>query len=74
MVSDSNKFVLIRSEGRGSVEKQIVSRTASTYELLVKAQVDYIEIGYQDNEAVQRPTGALWLSGMQITSINETSG
>jgi len=59
MVSDSNKFVLIRSEGRGSVEKQLVSRTASTYELLVKAQVDYIEIGYKDNEAVQRPTGAL---------------
>jgi len=36
MVSDSNKFVLIRSEGRMSVGKQLVLRTASTYELLVK--------------------------------------
>jgi len=30
-VSDSNKFVLIRSEGRGSVGKQLVLRTASTH-------------------------------------------
>jgi len=30
MVSDSNKFVLIRSECRGSVGKQLVLRTAST--------------------------------------------
>jgi len=37
MVSDSNKFVLIRSEGRVSVGKQLVPRTASTYQLLVKA-------------------------------------
>ena len=37
MVSDSNKFVLIRSEGRVSVGKQLVLRTASTYQLLVKA-------------------------------------
>jgi len=37
MVSDSNKFVLIRSEGRASVGKQLVLRTASTYQLLVKA-------------------------------------
>jgi len=35
MVSDSNKFVLIRSESRGNVGKQLVLRTASTYELLV---------------------------------------
>jgi len=28
MVSDSNKFVLIRSEGRVSVGKQLVLRTA----------------------------------------------
>jgi len=34
MVSDPNKFVLIRSEGRGSVGKQLVLRT---YQLLVKA-------------------------------------
>jgi len=37
MVSDSNKFVLIRSEGRVSVGRQFVLRTASTYQLLVKA-------------------------------------
>jgi len=37
MASDFNKFVLNRSEGRGSVGKQLVLRTASTYELLVKA-------------------------------------
>jgi len=37
MVSDSNKFVLIRSEGRESVGKQLVQRTASTYQFLVKA-------------------------------------
>jgi len=38
MVSDSNKFVLIRSEGRGSVGKQLVLLTASTYQLLVKVK------------------------------------
>jgi len=37
MVSDSKKFVLVRSEGRGSAGKQLVLRTASTYQLLVKA-------------------------------------
>jgi len=37
MVSDSNKFVLIISEGRVGVGKQLVLRTASTYQLLVKA-------------------------------------
>jgi len=31
MVSDSNKFVLIRSEGRGSVGKHLDLRIASTY-------------------------------------------
>jgi len=34
MVSDSNKLVLIRSEGRVSVGKQLFVRIASTYELL----------------------------------------
>jgi len=34
MVSDSNKFVLIRSEGRWSVEKQLVLRTASNHQML----------------------------------------
>ena len=37
MVSDSNKFVPIRSEDRRSVGKQLVLRTASTYQLLAKA-------------------------------------
>jgi len=37
MVSDSNKFVFVRSEGRGSVGKQVVLSNASTYQLLVKA-------------------------------------
>jgi len=37
MVSYSNKFVLIRSKGRGSVGKQLVLRTAFTHHLLVKA-------------------------------------
>jgi len=37
MVSDTNKFVLVRSKGRGSVGKQLVVRTAYTYQLLVKA-------------------------------------
>jgi len=41
VVSDSNKFVLIRSEGRGSIGKQSVLRTASTYQLLVKAPTMY---------------------------------
>jgi len=36
-VSDSNKFVLFRSEGRVSVGKQLVLRIVSTYQLLVKA-------------------------------------
>jgi len=36
MVSDSNTFVLIRSEGRVSVGKQLVLRSASTCQLLVK--------------------------------------
>ena len=37
MVSDSNTFVFIRSEGRWSVRKQLVLCTASTYQLLLKA-------------------------------------
>ena len=38
MVSDSNIFVLIRSEDRQrACGKQLVLRTASTYQLLVKA-------------------------------------
>jgi len=59
MVSDSNKFVLIRSKDRGGVGKQLVLRTAATYQLLVKHQVDYMETGYSNDEAVQRPPGAL---------------
>jgi len=41
MVSNSNKSVLTRSKGTGSVGKHLVLRTASTYQLLVKAPVDY---------------------------------
>jgi len=37
MVSDSNKFVLIGSEGTVSVGKQLVLPIASSYQLLVKA-------------------------------------
>jgi len=44
MVPDSNKFALIRSEGRGSVRKQLVLRTASTYQLLVKARTKLITL------------------------------
>jgi len=33
MVSDSNNFVLIRSEGRGSDGKQLVLHTSSTYQV-----------------------------------------
>jgi len=55
-MSDSNKFVLIGSEGRGSVGKQLVPRTASVLHCCsatlppisfwCKHHVDYIETGY----------------------------
>jgi len=66
MVSDSNKFVLIRSEGRVSVGKQLVLRTASTYQLLVKAP-SWLHwnwlLKWWGCTSVQRPSGALWTSG-----------
>ena len=73
MVSDSNKFVLIRSEGRVSVGKQLVLRTASTYQLLVKAPSwlhwDWL-LKWWGCTATTR-----WsvIVGMQISSINETA-
>jgi len=74
MVSDSNKFVLIRSEGRGSVGKQLVLRTASTYQLLVKAPSwlhwDWL-LKWWGCTATSRCSVIV---GMQISSINETSG
>jgi len=52
MVSDSNKFVLITSEGRGSVGKQLVLRTASTYQLLVKAPSFKMMRLYSDHQVL----------------------
>jgi len=74
MVSDSNKFVLIRSEGRVSVGKQLVLRTASTYQLLVKAASwlhwDWL-LKWWGCTATTRWSVTV---GMQITSINESAG
>jgi len=73
-VSDSNKFVLIRSEGRGSVGKQLVLRTASTYQPLVKAPSwlhwDWLLKWW----GCTPTTRSSVIVGMQITSINETAG
>jgi len=74
MLSDSNKFVLTRSEGRGNVGKQLVLRTASTYQLLVKAPSwlhwDWL-LKWWGCTATSRCSVIV---GMQITSINETVG
>jgi len=74
MVSDSNKFVLIRSEGRGSVGKQLVQRTASTYQILVKAPSwlhwDWLLKWW----GCTATTRCSVIVGMQTTSINETAG
>ena len=71
MVSDSNKFVLIRSEGKGSVGKQLVLRTASTYQLLVKAPSslhwDWLLKWW--GCTVQQPSGALWSSGCKSQAL-----
>jgi len=71
MVSDSNKFVLIRSEGR--VGKQLVLRTASTYQHLVKAPSwlhwDWLLKWW----GCTATTRCSVIVGMQITSINETA-
>jgi len=74
MVSDSSKFVLIRSEGRGSVAKQLVLRTASTYQLLVKAPSwlhwDWLLKWW----GCTATTRCSVIVEMQIASINETAG
>jgi len=74
MVSDSNKFVLYRSEGRGSVGKQLVLRTASTYQLLVKEPSwlhwDWL-LKWWGYTATTRCSVIV---GMQTTSVNETAG
>jgi len=74
MVSDSKIFVLIRSEGIGSVRKQLVLRTASTYHLLVKAP-SWLHWDWLFKLWVCTvTTRCSVIVGMQITSINETSG
>ena len=74
MLSDSNKFVLIRSEGRGSVGKQLVLRTASTYQLLVKAP-SWLHWGWLLKWwGCTVTTRCSVIVGMQIASINETAG
>ena len=74
MVSDSNKFVLVRSEGRGSVGKQLVLRTASIYQLLVKAP-SWLHWGWLLKWwGCTATTRCSVIVGMQITSINETAG
>jgi len=74
MVSDSHKFVLIRSEGRGSVGKQLVQGTASTYQILVKAprwlHWDWLLKWW----GCTTTTRCSVIVGMQTTSINETAG
>jgi len=74
MVSDSNKFGLIRSEGRGSAGKQLGLRTASTYELLVKAPSWLHWDGLLKWWGCTTTTRCSVIVGMQITSINETAG
>jgi len=74
MVSDSNKFVLIRSEGRGSVGKQLVLRTASTYELLVKAPSWLHWEWLLKWWGCTATTRCSVIDGKQITSISETAG
>jgi len=74
MVSDSNKFVLIRSEGRGSVGKQLVLRTASTYQLLMTAPIWLHWDCLLKWWGCTATTRFSVIVGMQITSINETSG
>jgi len=74
MVSDSNKFVLIRSEGRVSVGKQLVLRTVSTYQLLVNARSwlhwDWLSKWW----GCTATTRCSVIVEMQISSINEIDG
>jgi len=74
MVSDSNILVLIRSEGRGSVGKQLVLRIASTYQFLVKTPSwlhwDWLLKWW----SCTATTRCSVIAGMQITTINQTAG
>jgi len=72
-VLDSGKFVLVRSEGRKSVGKQLVLRTASTYQLLVKAR-RWLHWDWLLKWGCTATTRCSAIIGMQITSINETAG
>jgi len=69
MVSDSKKFVLTRSEGKGSFRRRLVLRTASTYKLLVKAPSWLHWDWLFKDEAIQRPRGALWSSGCKSQAL-----
>jgi len=73
MVSDSNKFVFIRSEGRVSFGKQFVLRTASTYQLMVKAPSwlhwDWLLKWW----GCTATTRCSVIVGMQITNINRNN-
>ena len=74
IMSDFNKFVLIRSEGRRSVGKQLVLPTASTYQLLVKAPSwlhwDWLLKWWGCTASARCSV----IVGMQIASIYETAG
>jgi len=74
MVSYSNKFVLIRSEGRGSVGKQLVLRTASTYQLLVEAPSWLHRDWLLKWWGCTATTRCSVMVGMLIAIINETAG
>ena len=74
MVSDSNKFILIRSEGRGSVGKQLVLCTASTYQLLLKASSRLHWDWLLKWWGCMATTRYSVIVGMPITSINEAAG
>ena len=74
MVSDSNQFVPIRREGRGSVGKQLVLRTgSSTYQFLVKAP-SWLHWDLLLKWWGCTATRCSVIDGMEITSINETAG
>jgi len=75
MRMDGVRFlVLIRSEGRVSVGKQLVLRTASTYQLLVKAPSWLYWDWLLKWWGCTATTRCSVIVGMQITSINETAG
>jgi len=71
MVSDSNKFVLIRSEGRVSVGRQLVPRTASTYQLLVKAPGALLSSGCKSQALMRLPVSHIVVYQGYATFITE---